>query len=97
MLGNSSKPPLGFDGTAEELRPLVEVVVSEVLHRLEQNRERTADRLSYTEAEAASLLGIERHVLRDCRLRGEITGRKVGKRILYAREELVGFLDRAQV
>ena len=32
------------------------------------------DRLGYPEAEAAALLGIERHVLRDCRLRGEIRG-----------------------
>ena len=49
-------------------------------------------RLAYTEAEAASLVGVERHVLRDARLRHEIEASRVGKRIVYTRDELLRFL-----
>ena len=53
----------------------------------------STERLGYSEAEAAALLGIARHVLRDARLRGEITARKVGKQYLYSRQALVCWLN----
>ena len=56
---------------------------------------RTLSLTRYTEPEAGALLGIGRHVLRDCRLRGELRGRLVGKRILYERGELLRFLREA--
>ena len=37
-------------------------------------------RLAFTEPEAAALLGVKPHVLRDCRRRGELQGAKVGSR-----------------
>jgi excisionase family DNA binding protein len=49
-------------------------------------------RLAYPEAEAAALLGVQRHTLRDCRLRGEIAARRVGKRWVYSRDTLVRWL-----
>ncbi|MEX2140578.1 MAG: helix-turn-helix domain-containing protein [Pirellulales bacterium] len=74
------------------LRPLIERVVGTVLDRLESQREAVGERIAYSEAEAASLLGVQRHVLRDARLRGELFGCRVGKRICYEREELLRFL-----
>ncbi len=83
---------ISFDDAV--LRPLIERIVATVLDRLQGEQEVRRDKLAYTEAEAAALLGIERHVLRDARLRGELTGSRVGKRILYERQELLGYLRR---
>jgi excisionase family DNA binding protein len=76
------------------LRPLIERIVATVLDRLQGEQEALRDKLAYTEAEAAALLGVERYVLRDARLRGELSGSRVGKRVLYEREELLGYLRR---
>lgn len=51
-------------------------------------------RIGLTEAEAAAAIGVRNHVLRDCRLRGEIFGRKVGRGHVYSRDELFNFLNR---
>jgi rRNA-processing protein FCF1 len=77
-----------------ELRPLIEQVVTETLDRLEAERVRLSSRIAYTEGEAASLIGVARHVLRDARLRHEIEASRVGKRIVYTRDELLRFLQR---
>lgn len=74
------------------LRPLIERVVGTVLDRLEAQREAIGERMAYSEAEAAALLGVQRHVLRDARLRGELSGSRVGKGIRYERDELLRFL-----
>lgn len=75
-----------------DLRPLIETIVAATLARLESEREGTGDRLAYTEPEAAALLGIRPHVLRDARLRGEIAASRVGKRLLYEKAELLRLL-----
>ena len=81
-----------------DLRPLVEAVVSEVLQRLEADRAKIPDgRLAYTEPEAAERLGVRPHQLRDCRRRGEIVGSRIGKRVVYRRDELLDFLGRTQI
>ena len=74
------------------LRPLIERVVAAVLDRLDSQRDAIGERIAYNEAEAAALLGVERHVLRDARLRGELSGSRVGKGIRYERDELLRFL-----
>lgn len=81
-----------FDEDA--LRPLVKLAVAEALDRLEEERAKLQGRLAFTEPEAAALLGVKAHVLRDCRRRGEIEGTKVGSKIVYARDELKKFLER---
>ena len=78
----------------DELRPLIEQVVTETVNRLDAERVRLGGRLAYAEAEAAALIGVERHVLRDARLRQEIEGSKVGKKIVYTRDQLLRFLDK---
>jgi len=81
-----------FDHDA--LRPLVNLAVAEALDRMEEERARFNGRLAYTEPEAAVLLGVKPHVLRDCRRRGELRGAKVGSKIVYTRSDLVAFLER---
>jgi hypothetical protein len=80
---------------ADELRPIVAAVVAETLRAIEGLglNERGA-RLAYSEAEAAALLGVNRGVLRDARLRGEITATKAGGRLAYQPEELRQYLVR---
>ncbi|MHC4404859.1 MAG: helix-turn-helix domain-containing protein [Planctomycetota bacterium] len=82
---------------ANEIDALVDALaerLADVLERREEASARVNGRLAYSEAEAAALLGVERHVLRDCRRRGEITARLVGKGYRYAHDELVAFLRR---
>ena len=76
----------------DELRPLIQAVVRETLQQIEAEHAATNGRLAFSEGEAASLLGVQRHTLRDCRRRGEISARKVGKEYRYTREELERFL-----
>ena len=76
----------------EELRPLVKLAVAEALDHLEAERAKFSGRLAFTEPEAAALLGVKAHVLRDCRRRGELDGAKAGSRILYTRDDLLQFL-----
>ena len=75
-----------------DLRPLIERVVAETIERLDNERAKLGNRLGHPEPEAAALIGVQRHTLRDCRLRGEIEGRLVGKRIVYSRDELIRFM-----
>lgn len=81
-----------IDFDFEDIRPLIEVTVTEVLARLEEDDARLNGRLWFPEAEAAGLLGLPAHRLRDCRRRGEIVGSKIGKTIGYERGELLRFL-----
>lgn len=76
--------------SADDLRPLVTSVVADVLAAAERL---PADRLGYNEAEAASLLGLAKHQLRDLRLRGEAKATKLGKGWVYARTELMRLLS----
>ncbi|MBS0208721.1 MAG: helix-turn-helix domain-containing protein [Planctomycetes bacterium] len=75
-----------------ELRPIVELVTREVLAGLKLNQP-AVERLAYSEAEAARLLGINRHVLRDERRRNRIqASRIVGNRIRYSHDDLTAYL-----
>lgn len=76
----------------EHFRPIIEATVAEVLSQLEADEGRLGDRLAYPEPEAAALLGVAPHILRDCRRRGEISATLCGKRYLYEKAELLRFL-----
>ena len=76
----------------ELLRPLVERTVASVVERLDRDRATLGDRLAFSEAEAAALIGVQRHVLRDARLRGELEGSRVGKGIRYEKQEILRYL-----
>ena len=75
-----------------ELRPLIDAAVQSTLDKIQADEAKLAARIGYIEPEAAALMGVQSHVLRDCRLRGEISGRLVGKRIVYSRDALLRFL-----
>lgn len=79
---------------SHDLRPIVEVVVSETLAALETTSNRLNGRLGFREAEAAKLLGVKSHVLRDVRLRGEIDASRVGKSIVYSPNDITEYLLR---
>ena len=79
-----------------ELRPLIEQVVTQTLERLDRDRARVGDRIAFEEAEASMMLGVPRHVLRDMRLRGEVVAGKLGRRVVYSREQLLDLLDRSR-
>ncbi|MEM9354447.1 MAG: helix-turn-helix domain-containing protein [Planctomycetota bacterium] len=79
-------------GIAEpELEAIVTTVVDRVLQSAPSRLDR--DRLGFPEAEAAALLGVRQYVLRDARLRGEITGRKLGRSWCYSRKALETWLE----
>jgi hypothetical protein len=79
-----------------DLKPLVREIVGQVLAEL-ASVQATGERLAYREAEAAALIGVNGHVLRDARLRKEITATKVGGRFAYEKTELIAYLARQRV
>lgn len=82
-------------GDIQDLRPVIAEVVRQTLAQMHDNDSRVpADRLGYSEPESAALLGLERHQLRDMRLRGEIHAKKCGKEYRYSRQTLIDFLNR---
>ena len=80
----------------------VQAVATEVAHqvlaKVEAARAVAGDeRLAYSEKEAAELIGLKWHQLRDERLRGRIASSKVvGDRIRYMREDLIAYLMRSR-
>ena len=79
------------------LVPLIKLVVAEVMAEIEQLKKANTERLVYSEVEAASMLGLHRHQLRDIRRRGEISHtRIVGRRIGYTMSDLVAYQNRGR-
>jgi hypothetical protein len=79
---------------AEVLEPLIQRAVEAAILRLEAERVRLGDRrLYYSEEEAAALLGVPSHVLRDERRRKRIAASSiVSRRIRYLHSDLVEYL-----
>lgn len=98
--GGTSAPPVKSISLGsidpEALRPLVEQVVRVAIERLEAVKgDLDPDRLAYSEPEAAALLGLNTHQLRDERGRGRITASLVvGRRVRYLRSDLIAYLMR---
>ena len=76
-----------------DLKPIIRQVVHDVLDEIRNDESRFGDRIGFSESEAAGLLGVLPHVLADCRRRGEISARKVGKSYRYSRQTLIDFLE----
>ena len=75
------------------LDPIIRKVVTETITQMEAERAKLGDRLCFSEAEAARLLGLRQHQLRDVRLAGKIScSQIVGRRIRYCREDLIRYL-----
>jgi excisionase family DNA binding protein len=90
--------PISFVIDPGPLAELVRRLVVEALADLDAQRQQLPDRLAYTQAEAARLLGLHSHQLRDERRRGRISASQiVGKRIRYTREDLLKYLTQHRV
>jgi len=82
-----------FQFDPEVFKPLIEQAVEAAMTRLEEARATVADRLCYSEPEAAAMLGLEPHQLRDERLRGRIKASSiVCRRIRYTPADLMEYL-----
>jgi hypothetical protein len=84
----------------QALIPLIRAVVTEVLAQLEADRQQLpADgRIAFSEEEAARMLGLEPHQLRDERRRGRVAASSiVGRRIRYTREDLIAYLAERRI
>jgi hypothetical protein len=92
----NGRPALSLQLDPDALRPLVAAVVAEVLAQLQTDAARLdagGNRLAFSEEEAARLLGLEPHVLRDERRRGCIAASSiVGRRIRYTKADLLDYL-----
>lgn len=86
--------PIALPVDRDALRALVKVVVEEVVVELDRDRAALPpDRLAYSEAEAAGLLGLQQHQLRDERRRGRVAyHRVVGNRVAYSPDDLLAYL-----
>lgn len=75
----------------DDIQALVREVVSATLATLDW----PIGRVALTESEAAQACGVGRHVLRDLRIRGRIRAHRLGKRIVYTRDDLLKAIDGA--
>lgn len=81
-----------------DLKPLVEAIVATALLSLAKDQATIGDRLAIPEAEAARLLSLQQHQLRDERRRGRIAAsRIVNRRIRYSRQDLLEYLTRNRI
>jgi hypothetical protein len=75
------------------LRPLIRETVRETIAQMGSDKAQFDGQLAYTEEQAAALLGLRVHQLRDERLRGRIAASViVGRRVRYLRADLVAYL-----
>jgi hypothetical protein len=83
--------------TKEETEKLIDLAITRaVAAALDINPKLSKNRLAYSEPEAASILGVNPHVIRDARLRGEIRATRVGGRLAYTRDDLCSYLERGK-
>jgi hypothetical protein len=97
---SADTPPLALAIEPDALLPLIQSIVSETLAALEQDRQRVPpERLAYSEAEAAALMGLHVHQLRDEREKMKRIGytRIVGGRIRYTPDNLHAYLQKERV
>ena len=90
----SSLPPaLSLAVEPDALTRLVRTVVEETLSALEADRASLGEKLAYPEPEAAALLSLNPHQLRDERLRRRIKASVgPGRKILYSHQDLLDYL-----
>ena len=77
----------------ETFRPLIEAAAAEAVARVGAVQAQLNGKLAFSEPEAARLLSLEPHQLRDERRRGRIMASVgPGRKILYSREDLLAYL-----
>lgn len=84
---------VNYDGLRAVIQSTVQETVVTVLAQLDGDRAKLNDRLAYSEHEAAALLGLEWHQLRDERRRGRVSASVgPGRKIMYTRQDLLDYL-----
>ena len=85
---------VGFSFPPELFKPLIQQAVKEAIAQRDAARDQLPEgRLAWPEAEAAPLLGLKDHQLRDERRRGRVqAARGPGDKILYTRQHLLEYL-----
>ena len=77
----------------DDVRPIVRACLVEILEREDGILSQLdRERIAYPEREAAALLGVAPHVVRDLRLKGQLHGKRFGRGVLYEKQELIRFL-----
>jgi hypothetical protein len=90
-----SDSPLKLTSTAEALRPRIAQCVREAFLALDAERASLDGKLAYSESEAAALLSLHPHQLRDERRRGRVEASVgPGMKLLYTRQDLLTYLSR---
>lgn len=79
----------------EEFEPIIQRTVERTLEGLDLSQLNAAPQKRYlTEREAAELLGVEPHVLRDARKRGEINFHRFGRSVRYTYDQVEDYARR---
>jgi hypothetical protein len=89
MTTTESPPSFALAVDPQSLKPFVEAVVAATLRAVDW----PVGRLCLTEAEAAACVGVRTHTLRDLRLLGQLPTRKMGRKVVYLREDLLAYLE----
>lgn len=93
--GSRHAPAVQVSLEPSALTPLIAAVVEATLLRVEEARSALPEKIAFSEPEAARLLSLHPHQLRDARLRGEIEASVgPGRKILYSRADLLAYLAR---
>jgi Helix-turn-helix domain len=93
--GNGGDSALQLRIDPAQMGPLVRQIVTETLNQVESDRAKLPDKLAFGEPEAARLLGLKQHQLRDARLAGKIQCSQItGRRIRYMRQDLLDYLTK---
>jgi hypothetical protein len=90
--------PLNLSIDPDALEPIIRQAVVATVAELEAHRDRLGDKLAFSEPEAAHMLSMEPHQLRDERRRGRISASQVVNRgIRYTKQDLLNYLSRQRV
>jgi hypothetical protein len=91
--------PLTLTLDSRALTPLIRAIVAETIAQAEADRRQLdSGKMAWSEEEAAPLVGLEPHQLRDERRRGRISfSRIVGRRVRYSRDDLLQYLAARRV
>lgn len=84
-----------LDGLQDLIKSTVQATVAEVMSQLEVDAAKlgAGSRVAYSEYEAAELMGLEFHQLRDERTRGRVKASVgPGRKIMYTRQDLLDYL-----
>lgn len=89
---------LKVDFDIEALAPLLTEIARATIAEVQAQEAKLGKKLAYSEPEAAAMLDLEPHQLRDARRRGVIAASVItGRRVRYLRQDLLDYMARCRV